>query len=73
MIDFDKLTEGEFMKLLAAVDKAEGALHVFRASLVTGGARAENARENYNREHQRLENYISLLNARQVFGRERMA
>lgn len=39
-MDYDKLTEDEFMKLLGAVDKAEAALHVFRASLVTGGARA---------------------------------
>lgn len=69
-MDYDRLTEDEFMKLLAAVDKAEGALHVFRASLVTGGACAANARENYNREHQRMENYISLLQARQLFGKE---
>lgn len=69
-MDYDKLTEDEFMKLLAAVDKAEGALHVFRASLLHGGTGAANARENYNREHQRLENYISLLQARQLFGKE---
>ncbi|MCQ2439395.1 MAG: hypothetical protein MJ074_06510 [Oscillospiraceae bacterium] len=73
MIDFDKLTETEFARLLAAVDKAEGALHVFRASLAEGGAKAANARDNYNREHQLLENYISLLNARQLFGKERIA
>lgn len=69
-MDYDRLTEDEFMKLLAAVDKAEAALHVFRACLAEGGAAAVNAHEHCNREHQRMENYISLLHARQLFGKE---
>lgn len=47
-MDYDRLTEDEFMRLLAAVD----------------------ARENYNREHQRLENFMTRVQAKQIFGKE---
>lgn len=69
-MDYDRLTEDEFMRLLAAVDRAESALHAFRASLLHGGTGAADARENYKREHQRLENFMTRVQAKQIFGKE---
>ena len=69
-MDYDKLTSAEYVGLLNVIERAEADLHVFRASLADGGEAAVNAHEHCNREHQRMENYISLLNARQLFGKE---
>lgn len=50
-MDYDRLTEDEFMRL-------------------HGGTGAADARENYNREHQRLENFMTRVQAKQIFGKE---
>lgn len=66
-MDFDRLTEGEFARLLAAVDAVEGALHAFRASLSVGGTRAASAWADYNREHMLLVNFTARVSARQAY------
>lgn len=66
-MDFDRLTESEFARLMAAVGKAEGALHAFRASLAVGGARAAMAWADYNREHMLLANFTARVSARQAY------
>ena len=66
-MDYDKLTESEFARLLAAVDRAEGALHAFRASLAVGGSRAARAWADYNREHMLLANFTARVSARQAY------
>lgn len=69
MIEFEKLQEDEFMKLLGRVDRAEGALHVFRAALLEGGAAAHDARIRYERAHNELANFITGAQVRQVLDR----
>lgn len=66
-MDYYRLTEDEFARMLAAVDKAEGALHAFRASLAVGGAQAAQAWADYNREHMLLSNFTARVSARQAY------
>lgn len=67
MPDFDKLTEGDFMGLLARIDRAEGALHVFRASLSGGCGGARDARIRYERAHNELACFVTRLRCEQIF------
>lgn len=66
-MDYDRLTESEFARLLAAVDAVEGALHAFRTSLAFGGDQAARAWDDFNREHMLLVNFTARVSARQAY------